>query len=50
VRFSAWAGALLAMAATVAYVGLAQWLFVKQQMVVDMAGPLLTLAVAYVPS
>jgi adenylate cyclase len=47
-RFSAWAGALWAIAAAAAYGGAAQWLFVKRNIVIDLAGPLLTLAVGYV--
>jgi adenylate cyclase len=47
-RFSAWAGALWAIVVAVAYSGLAQWLFVKRSLMIDMAGPLLVLAVGYV--
>ncbi len=48
VRASAWAGALWAVGAGLAYTGLAQWLFVKRHLVIDMAGPLLTLMIGYV--
>jgi adenylate cyclase len=48
VRFSAWASALWAIAAAASYTGAAQWLFVKRHLMIDLAGPLLTLAVGYV--
>lgn len=47
VRVSAWAGALWALGAALFYAGLSQWLFSVRNVVVDMAGPLLTLLIAY---
>ncbi len=47
VRASAWAGALWALLAGAAFVGYAQWLFTSRQVVMDMAGPLLTLLTSY---
>jgi adenylate cyclase len=45
---SAGAGALWALGAGLLYAGLAQWLFSARCIVIDMAGPLLTLTMAYV--
>jgi adenylate cyclase len=47
VRVSAWVGALLTLGVGLLYSGLAQWLFVTKNIVIDMAGPLLTLLTAY---
>src|SRR4029077_4834969 len=48
VRFSAWAGALWAVGTAVVYAGAAEGLFIRRHISFDLAGPLLTLAVAYV--
>lgn len=48
IRFSAWVGALWALALGLIYTGIAQWFFSHKNIVIDMAGPLLTLALGYV--
>ena len=47
-RYSAWAGAVWALGAGLVYAGTAQWLFTSKNLVIDMAGPLLTLGLGYV--
>ncbi len=47
-RYSAWAGALWALGVGLVYWGVSQWLFTAKLVVIDSAGPLLTLVVGYV--
>ena len=47
-RCSASAGAFGVLAVGLGFFGVTQWLFIKKFLVVDMAGPLLTLALVYV--
>jgi adenylate cyclase len=47
-RCSAWVGAVGMIAAAALFGGITQWLFAAKHLVVDMAGPLATLALVYV--
>jgi adenylate cyclase len=47
VRVSAWAGVVWALGLALFYAGLAQWLLAARNIVIDVAGPLLTLLTAY---
>jgi len=47
-RCSAWLGAVGAVLAALIFTGGTQWFFIHKYLVVDMAGPLLTVALAYV--